>query len=205
MLHHFYPLRRNQIFACLFNLHQRFLISFLLFCVTACSQNVDQQINESRLASLALGSQLKEKLQNTLTTEGPIETLAVCTIEAGKITSKISNDMLLEVGRTSLKPRNSANAPDSWEASGLLFFEEQLKFGMDVKKLETYEVVKDDNGKWFRYMKGIPTSEVCLVCHGEAIAEPVQQKITSLYPDDQATGFKVGDLRGAFSVTIELQ
>jgi hypothetical protein len=43
-----------------------------------------------------------------------------------------------------------------------------------------------------------------MVCHGELIATDVLQKIRAVYPLDQATGFKPGDLRGAFSVTKAL-
>ncbi|KZY78149.1 hypothetical protein A3742_23470 [Oleiphilus sp. HI0071] len=61
------------------------------------------------------------------------------------------------------------------------------------------EASKIENGE-FRYMKAIPTAAVCLVCHGSDIAAPVAKKIASLYPQDQATGFTEGELRGAFSL-----
>ena len=50
-------------------------------------------------------------------------------------------------------------------------------------------------------MKAIPTGGVCLACHGENLAQGVQETITTLYPNDKATGFKSGDIRGAFVVT----
>lgn len=50
-------------------------------------------------------------------------------------------------------------------------------------------------------MKAIGTEEVCLTCHGAAIAPAVLEKIQALYPDDKATGFGLGDIRGAFSVS----
>jgi hypothetical protein len=54
-------------------------------------------------------------------------------------------------------------------------------------------------------MKAIPTGAVCLACHGETIAPPIAAKINELYPQDQATGFREGDLRGAFVVTKTLE
>ena len=50
-------------------------------------------------------------------------------------------------------------------------------------------------------MKAIPTGEVCLKCHGSNVAPDVKAAIGELYPEDQATGFKAGELRGAFSVS----
>jgi hypothetical protein len=49
-------------------------------------------------------------------------------------------------------------------------------------------------------MKAIPTGGLCLACHGETIDPAVAGKIAELYPEDKATGFREGDLRGAFVV-----
>ena len=46
----------------------------------------------------------------------------------------------------------------------------------------------------------IPIKEVCLNCHGQNIDKDVQAQISSKYPNDNAIGFKLGDIRGAFSV-----
>ncbi|MFN7177274.1 MAG: DUF3365 domain-containing protein, partial [Thermaurantiacus sp.] len=53
-----------------------------------------------------------------------------------------------------------------------------------------------------RYMRAIPTAPQCLACHGpeEAIAPAVRAAIAERYPDDRATGFRAGELRGAFSI-----
>ncbi len=49
-------------------------------------------------------------------------------------------------------------------------------------------------------MKEIITQPLCLVCHGETIAPAVREALVEHYPQDQAMGFKAGDLRDAFSV-----
>ncbi len=53
-------------------------------------------------------------------------------------------------------------------------------------------------------MKAIPTQEVCLACHGEKIDKATAAKLAKLYPKDKARGFKVGDLRGAFTMSKDL-
>ena len=45
----------------------------------------------------------------------------------------------------------------------------------------------------------------CVTCHGETIAPSIAAKIDELYPADKATGFREGDLRGAFVVTKTLE
>ena len=55
-------------------------------------------------------------------------------------------------------------------------------------------------------MKAIPTAaEPCLTCHGSSLQPELKAEILRLYPNDQATGFKPGELRGAFTVTQKLK
>ena len=41
---------------------------------------------------------------------------------------------------------------------------------------------------------------LCTTCHGESISPGIASAIAERYPDDEATGFAVGDLRGVFWV-----
>ena len=52
------------------------------------------------------------------------------------------------------------------------------------------------------YVEPIRTKGLCLQCHGNAIDSTVQVRLNELYPDDQATGFEEGDLRGMFWVKL---
>ena len=186
-----------------------YITGIFLCLVFSCSENnpeqdIEKHLEQSRDASKQLGSQLKGELKAGLKSQGPVESIAICNVEAEIIASNVSKDANLEVGRTSLKVRNPSNTPDAWEKEKLIYFEQQIQTGMDGKTLEVYEVINEDNQKWFRYMKAIPTSEVCVVCHGETIAQPIKQRLEALYPDDKATGYQVGDLRGAFTVKTKL-
>ena len=53
-------------------------------------------------------------------------------------------------------------------------------------------------------MKAIPTQEICLQCHGENLHGEVVEQLANHYPHDQATGFAVGDIRGAFTIEVPL-
>ena len=108
------------------------------------------------------------------------------------------------VARTSLKVRNPLNTADEWEKQVLQRFEDNKAKGISIQKLELTEIIKQDEHTIFRYMKAIPVSPVCLGCHGENISSAVQEKLKNLYPQDNATGFKVGDIRGAFSITRKI-
>jgi hypothetical protein len=66
------------------------------------------------------------------------------------------------------------------------------------------ERVEANGTKTFRFMKAIPTAELCLACHGKDLAPEVAAEIAESYPDDQATGFALGDIRGAFTLSKPL-
>ena len=101
-----------------------------------------------------------------------------------------------KIGRTSLKTRNSDNAPDAWERSVLEQFAERAANGEDATTISYAETV---NGQ-FRLMKAIPLQEGCLGCHGNDIKPPIAEALNAKYPNDQATGYALGDIRGAFTL-----
>lgn len=179
-------------------------VGFLPFG-TSWAVDTEKMTKDSREAIKMLGGELKATLQSSMKANGPLESISVCNIEASKIASRISKEKGLTVGRTSLKQRNVANKPDAWEKSVLEQFEDRKAAGENPKDLDYSEVVDYDDGKAFRYMKAIPTGDVCLSCHGTNIAEPLAKKITSIYPDDKATGFNKGDIRGAFTVITPIK
>ena len=56
-------------------------------------------------------------------------------------------------------------------------------------------------------MRPLIVAPVCIICHGpkETMAPEVKRMLTERYPEDRATGFQDGDLRGAISVKIVLK
>jgi hypothetical protein len=143
-------------------------------------------------------------LKGTLTQEmkknGPIAAIGVCSRKAQPIGRMFSRNGWT-VGRTALKLRNvMQDAPDDWEKATLKMFEKKMAEGADPKTLVRAEIIKTDSGRMFRFMKAIPTGKPCLTCHGENIKPEIRKTIDANYPDDRATGFKLGDLRGAFTL-----
>jgi len=162
--------------------------------LTACRTAVDR-----------LGQTLRGALQEAIAANGALGALEVCNVEALPLTKTISTEEGVIIGRTSLGIRNPANAPDDWEKARLAEFATRKAAGEDLGAMEAWEVVDDAAGhKTFRYLKAIGTAPMCLQCHGPALAADVAAAVKKLYPDDAATGFAVGDLRGAFTVSKPL-
>ncbi|MFO8024383.1 DUF3365 domain-containing protein [Thiohalophilus sp.] len=175
----------------------------MLTGVTAAGQKTDD-VKQSRQAVKQFFGQLKGELQSAMKAGGPVNAIEVCSEEAPAIARDVSKEKGLQIGRTSLKPRNPGNAPDQWEKAVLKEFEQRKANGENPKKMEKHEIVEQNGQQVFRYMKAIPTGELCLKCHGSDLDPAVSAKLEKLYPEDRATGYSKGDLRGAFTIIKDL-
>jgi hypothetical protein len=162
------------------------------------------EVAASRETAQEFMQTLKKELQAAMQEGGPVNAVSVCNLTAPAIANTYSIRNGWDVGRTSLKTRNPGNAPDAWERAVLVSFEERKRAGEDPAMMEFYEVVSQDGNQQLRYMKAIPTAPLCLACHGQQLDSIVKTRIETLYPQDQALGYKEGDIRGAFSITQPL-
>ncbi len=167
----------------------------------------DQQAlqNEGKQVISQFFSKLVSELRKGMKAGGPVNAIAVCKVEAPKIASDVSAATGWQVGRTSLRLRNPANKPDQWEQAVLEKFQARADAGEKPKDMVYSEIIETNGHKVFRMMKAIPTGGVCLNCHGNAVKPEVAARLAELYPQDRATGFAIGQLRGAFTLTKQIQ
>lgn len=181
----------------------RLTILYLGVCMVATpvfADDVSRLTQESRATVKIFAGKLKGELQAAMKKGGPVSAIQVCNSVAPAIAKDLSKEYRGKVARVSLKTRNSANKPDAWETKALQEFERRKASGTPVKQLEVSDIVEVDGIKQFRYMKAIPTGDVCLMCHGKKINPEVEAKLAVLYPEDQARGYSKGDVRGAFTL-----
>jgi len=162
--------------------------------------DLQARADKSKAAIAEFFGNLKGQLEAGMKEGGPVNAIKVCNTVAPAIAKDISAKHQMSVARTSLKVRNPKNAPDAWETKVLKSFEERKAKGEPLDTMAFSEVVESNGKKEYRFMKAIPTGEVCLKCHGENIDPAVKAKLDELYPNDKARGYKLGDLRGAFTV-----
>lgn len=185
------------------------LIVALLFSThgsLAAASDLTQRTNASRAAVQELQAALSKELRAAFESGGPAQGIEICSRRAMTISADISKKHGWDVGRTSLRVRNPANVPDAWEEKVLRDFEKRKAAGEDPARLEYAEIVNQSGKSTFRYMKAIviPAGAPCLACHGRELDASVAGKLRERYPNDRATGFREGDLRGAFSVSQPL-
>lgn len=161
-------------------------------------------ITQGNEATAALFGELSAKLKAAMKSGGTEKALTVCKEMAQPTTHNTSESFAnLKLTRISLKPRNPANQADAFDQKILRSWEQQRSEGIQLPPA----VAKLKNDTTAVYYKPILTGAICLNCHGDSstFPEAFQAKLTQLYPSDQATGYKAGDLRGAFRVEFPIK
>ncbi len=143
---------------------------------------------------------LKPQLMSAMQQGGPVTAINVCASTAPEIARQLSEASGWEVKRISLKARNKAATPDGWEKAILEQFDQRRAAGEAIANITKAEIV-DGN---FRYMKAQGVEPLCLTCHGTSLDSTVEKALQQHYPDDRATGYQTGELRGAFSLSHKL-
>jgi hypothetical protein len=164
----------------------------------------DEHLVKAREVVKEFGATLKKELKAALEAGGPENAIKVCAEKAIDVANKISRKTGWSIRRVSLKQRNPLNRPDEYEYSVLKKFEKQNE---KEKSLEQYETLIIQGIKEIRYMKAIKIHPLCLKCHGKAdeIAPATKEQLEANYPHDKATGYSVGQIRGAFSIRIPVE
>jgi hypothetical protein len=161
------------------------------------ADELDSKLAQSRQLSIELQTALAAVLMPAMKNDGPLAAIAVCHEQAPEIAERISLPSDAQVSRTALRVRNSNNQPTPEQRSILEQMLVQLQQDPTVIP-ESWQTQQDGSQQ---YMKAIVMQPQCLACHGHSVKPDVLAAIQERYPNDQATGFKVGDLRGAFVVS----
>jgi hypothetical protein len=160
-----------------------------------------KQIAEMRAIAGTLATRLGGRLKQELEANGPESAISVCKKIAPQIAGDLSRQTGWTVGRVGTRARNAnTGVPDAWETRALATFAERMKQGEKPETLELAEVVSaPSGGHTLRYAKAIAIQPLCVTCHGapEQLPAGVKARLQAEYPLDQATGYRVGELRGA--------
>ncbi len=150
----------------------------------------------AQAAMKALGGSLKSQLVSTMKEQGPVAALEVCSSKAQSLTAEMSKERGVLMGRSSLKLRNPANSGPDWVSAWL---RQQGARSADGVQGMTASATRADGTPVVRVLMPLAVEAPCLVCHGPDASRSAELSavLGELYPGDQATGYALGDLRGA--------
>ena len=160
--------------------------------VIATGQNAASQLLKT------LGGNLKKEMQ----ANGPVAAAKFCSENAFPLTGSVSDSFGegVSVKRVSLKERNPANRPESDEKAVLEALQTLKEHNVELPGY----LVERSGADTYKFYKPLSINkEVCLKCHGEMKPGALADYLKSMYPSDKATGYRMGDLRGAIVVEIK--
>lgn len=166
------------------------------------SPEMDAARQSAQAAIMDLGRSLREPLMEKMASEGALGSIEFCHANAAAIAAMVAERRGVAVGRTGVRIRNPDNAASGWRDAVLRQFAARAAAGQSVAELSHAEV--DPGGTVLRFAKAIPTEAGCLACHGPALSPPVAAAIKARYPEDAATGFTEGQLRGLIWAEVPL-
>ncbi|MBO6520145.1 MAG: DUF3365 domain-containing protein [Rhodospirillales bacterium] len=165
----------------------------------ARAAEMDDYVAEAETVLQRLRGEMMQEMVNAQQ-KGPAAAIDVCRHLAPEINAKIEQETGWTLRRTGLRVRNPANAPIDDEEALMRSFELKAMAGQPPQLLRTARIIERDGEKVFHLIQAVPMFDTCLGCHGSDIDPATLTRIKELYPDDNATGYAVGDIRGAFSL-----
>lgn len=158
-----------------------------------------ERLDEAQAAQLqraieardALAQALKADLMGAIRSGGPTHAVDFCHANASPIAEQVRATHGVEIGRTSHKLRNPSNTGPEW-----------VQPVVEAGVAQPYAFAGEGGELGVAYP--IMLENACVLCHGETdqIAPNTGEIIADRYPEDRATGFSPGDLRGWFWVQV---
>lgn len=201
------------------------LVGLLLMCVTLASCSRPEEStqtasqpelpDEIRQAAVERGREivgetfalLSSNLRDAIQSGGVSNALPFCSVAALPLTRSMAQKHGVTVKRVTLRPRNPGNRANAVESAVLRSFEADLASGSASNAPQAI-VTNPVAGQVAFFAPIILSNDLCLQCHGEPGREITSENlkvIQSHYPRDEATGFKLGQLRGAWRIDFPLQ
>lgn len=184
------------------------LVLALVTLFTSCTEtkkeaekkSIDLSAYTEKGKMIAMNTQklLGKNLKGAMKSGGPVAALEFCNAKASPLTAEMEQKFNATIKRVSDKNRNVNNAPNEVEAKIIADYITSLQAGKEIKPITQ----EGKDGKVHFYAP-IKVKGLCLTCHGDAIAQPVDSILKVKYPNDKAIGYKAGELRGIWSITMD--
>lgn len=144
-----------------------------------------------------LGGQLKEQMS----IGGAVGALSYCNTQAMPLTDSLSSLYNVNIQRVAMNYRNPLNEAKNQDIDVFHNYSSDLEHG----KKPMPQLHVNDKEETVFYAPIILKAQ-CVVCHGAPktqIDSTTFVTINQLYPNDLATGFSEGDLRGLWKITFK--
>jgi hypothetical protein len=163
-----------------------------------------QVLGEAAIDRLAVS--MTNEVKSALNGLSPEEAVDMCHLKGLPSSGPPIRSMprITAVKFTSLRIRQSDNAPDAADKVALEYINHLINVGDSPPKVLVQKVEVADGSPVWRVYKPIGLTSNCLACHGdpEDMSPKLRKMLKSVYPNDQATGYKAHDWRGVIRVNV---
>ncbi|MCW5555460.1 MAG: DUF3365 domain-containing protein [Verrucomicrobiae bacterium] len=164
----------------------------------------DAAIKRGKAVAAETFALLSANLQSAIQSGGVSNALPFCSLAASPLTASMAEKHGVTLKRVTHKPRNPTAKADAEELAVLQAFEAALITTTNPPAPFATNLV---SGQATFFAPIVINNELCLKCHGEPgrdISIADLAIIRQHYPQDQATGFRFGQLRGAWRIDFPL-
>ena len=157
-------------------------------------------LRDGQVIAGATFSELSGLLQSYLRLKGVEGAIEYCQVAALPLTDSLSEVHAAQIKRVGTRVRNPQNKATEAEAAVMAQYQELLEKG---ERLES--MVQEVAGRpvFYAPIRLLPLCEQCHGVLGEGLAEENYELIKAAYPEDEAIGYRNGDLRGIWSITFQ--
>lgn len=152
------------------------------------------------------GYTLVAEASSSVRKSGPVAAMAVCHLKNMAAGGKAIPDMpqVKAVRRTSLRLRDSANAPDFADQLALDHIRRTLDRGDAPASLLVQRITREEKTVEWRLYRPLAVAPQCVACHGARadMSPELREEIDRRYPDDAASDYQAGEWRGILRVSL---
>ena len=157
--------------------------------------NLQKYIEQGRSISRKMQGILLSNVSSAIQNGGPAHAIAFCNTRAIPLTDSLSELEGVKISRISDKNRNPKNVASS----------DELELINQFKTNNAKDTVLSwDNNENYVYYSTIKTGmPACMKCHGSVgsdIRPETLNALDSLYPEDKARNYALGDFRGLWKI-----
>jgi len=203
----------------------RRLIPLLLLCLVAvgCSKKAedtpqavakvetppvsDDELIQQAAAKLIdnFARTLRSELIAALADSGAAGAVRVCNVRAPQITAQIVVDPAWRIRRISQQARNLFDEADERQIEVLTKLADTSRGNKPFAGVWDRQQAGATGGREYHYYQPIYVQDMCLKCHGttETLDPEAARVIEERYPSDRAIGYRTGDFRGAYLVSVK--
>lgn len=150
-----------------------------------------RQLARADEARQQFATRLLGELTRAMAEHGAAGAVAVCRVRAPALAAAIGTEHGLRLGRCADRRRNPQNQPPAWASAHVA-----------TGRIDPATYVGP--GGVVGVLQPILLQPLCVACHGrpDQLEPGVAEALGEHYPEDRATGFAPGDLRGWFWLEV---